>query len=150
MANKNVVSNKRSLQTKCSVSLSRFMAPVCPAMGNVSTSKLYAVLECKTVQCSVRKSVKCWNVKGEHRTMSTKSIPGASCVGIFTRCKAQSKARKQDVKALRYAKQGAAIPMKNWSKKKTNSCLPQKTKFSAQRNKCYISSNQKFSNLRQW
>ena len=56
--------------------------------------------------------------------MFTKSIPGASGVGISTRCKAQSKVRKQDVKVLRYAKQGAAIPVKNRSKK--NSCPPSK------------------------
>ena len=36
--------------------------------------------------------------------MSTKSILGASGVVISTRCKAQSKVRKQDVKVLRYAK----------------------------------------------
>ena len=32
---------------------------------------------------------------------------------ISTRCKAQRKVQKQDVKVLRYAKQGAAIPVKN-------------------------------------
>ena len=66
--------------------------------------------------------------------MSTKSILGASGVVISTRCKAQSKVRKQDVKVLRYAKQGAAIPVKNRSKKKTH-VPPQKAEFCVQRDK---------------
>ena len=113
------------------------------------------MLECKTVQCSVHKSVQCWNAKpfniqftksvqcwnakpfnvqftkvssagmskaNVEQLMSTKSIQGASGVVISTRCKAQRKVQKQDVKVLRYAKQGAAIPVKNRSKK--NSCPP--------------------------
>ena len=114
------------------------------------------MLECKTVQCSVHKSVQCWNAKpfniqftksvqcwnakpfnvqftkvssagmskgNVEQLMSTKSIQGASGVVISTHCKAQRKVQKQDVKVLRYAKQGAAIPVKNRSKKKLMSPL---------------------------
>ena len=49
--------------------------------------------------------------------MLTNSIIGASGVVISRRSKAQRKVQKQDVKVLRYAKQGAAIPVKNRSKK---------------------------------
>ena len=98
------------------------------------SSQKRPMLECKTVQCSVHKSVQCWNVKGERRTMFTKSIQGARGVVISTRCKAQRKVQKQDVKVLRYAKQGAAIPVKNRSKKKTH-VPPQKAEFSVQRDK---------------
>ena len=84
--------------------------------------QIYTVLKCKTVQCSVHESVQCWNVKGERRTMFTESILGASGVVISTRCKAQRKVQKQDVKVFRCAKQGAVIPIKNRSKK--NSCPP--------------------------
>ena len=98
------------------------------------SSQKCPVLECKTVQCSVHKSVQCWNVKGERRTMFTKFILGASGVIIFTRCKAQRKVQKQDVKVLRYAKQGAAIPVKNRSKKKLM-FPPQKAEFCVQRDK---------------
>ena len=64
-ANKNVVSNKRSSQTKCSVSSVRFSAPFLAAMGNIYISK-FKYIEClksKIVQCSVHKSVQCWNAK---------------------------------------------------------------------------------------
>ena len=97
------------------------------------SSQKHPMLECKTVQCSVHKSVQCWNVKGERRTMFTKSIQGASGVVISTRCKAQRKVQKQDVKVLRYAKQGAAIPIKNQSKK--THVPPQKAEFCVQRDK---------------
>ena len=66
--------------------------------------------------------------------MSTKSISGASGVGTSTRRKAQSKVRKQDVKVLRYAKQGAAILVKNQSKKETYVPL-QLGEFCVQRDK---------------
>ena len=75
--------------------------------------QIYAMLGCKTVQCSVHQSVQCWNVKGEGRIMFIKSIPGTRGVVISTRCKAQSKVQKQDGEVLRYAKQCAAIPVKN-------------------------------------
>ena len=70
---------------------------------------------------------------GEQRTMCIKSIPGASGVGISMRCKAQSKVQKQDLKVLRYAKQGSAIPVKNRSKK--THVPPQKAEFCVQRDK---------------
>ena len=105
MVNKNVVSDKRSSQTKCSVRSEQFRSPVRAAMGNVNTSKFTY-------------NMQCWNVKRERRTMSTKSILGASGVGTSTCCKVQSKVQKQEVIVLRYAKQGAVIPLKNQSKKK--------------------------------
>ena len=67
------------------------------------SSNIYSA-EMQIVQCSVHKSVQCWNVKGESRTMFTKSVLGASGVVISTRCKAQNKIRKQEVKVLLYAK----------------------------------------------
>ena len=99
--------------------------------------QIYALLKCKIVQCSVHKSVQCWNAKpfniqftksvqcwnakpfnvqftkvssagmskgNVEQLMSTKSILGASGVIISTRCKAQRKVQRQDVKVLRYAK----------------------------------------------
>ena len=38
------------------------------------SSQKRPMLECKTVQCSVHKSVQCWNVKGERRTINVHQI----------------------------------------------------------------------------
>ena len=36
------------------------------------------MLECKTAQCSVHKSVQCWNVKGERQTINVHQIHSRS------------------------------------------------------------------------
>ena len=120
MANKNVVSNKRSSQTKCSVSSARYSAPFRAAMGNIYTSK-FKYIQCwdaKPFNVQFTKAFSAGMSKGNvEQLMSTKSIVGASGVVISTRCKAQRKIQKQDVKVLWYAKQCAAIPVKNRLKK---------------------------------
>ena len=99
------------------------------------SSQKRPMLECKTVQCSVHKSVQCWNVKGERRTINVHQIHSRSerCVNLHA-LQGAEKGPKAGRESPPVCETGCRNPCKKSIEKKTH-VPPQKAEFCVQRDK---------------
>ena len=106
------------------------------------------MLECKTVQCSVHKSVQCWNVKGERQTINVHQIHSRSewCDNLHA-LQGAEKGPKAGRESPPVCEIGCHNPCKKSIEKKLMSPL-KRPNFASSETNARLDSRLKFTNLR--